>query len=41
MEGINNFDFITAQRVVFQLFLKQTSSVISRNPKGKEFLVFA
>jgi hypothetical protein len=41
MQGIINFEFITAQHVVFQLFLKQASSVISRNPKDKEFLVFA
>jgi hypothetical protein len=41
MEGIINFEFITAQHVVFQLFLKQASSVISRNPEDKEFLVFA
>jgi len=38
MEGIVNFKFITAQHIVFQLILKQASSVISRNLKDNEFL---
>jgi hypothetical protein len=40
MEEIINFKFITAQHIAFQLILKQASSVISRNLKDKEFLIF-